>query len=133
MTSPLATVLEIAGAGSVLLFLALAGLIGLMYALTAARLSGSDTSAAGDADEAGDDTEASTAAAAQVQAAAEAEAEQERRRRAVALAVAVARARLTTQAARRTNRPGTDTPPEWRRIHRVRRLSMPKTRARGRA
>ena len=126
MTSPLAAVLEIAGVGSVLLFLALAGLIGLMYALTAARLPGTDASAAGDA---GDDAEASTAAAAQAQAAAEAEAEQERRWRAVVLAVAVARARLTAQAARRADH----TPPAWRNIHRGRRLSTPAARARRRA
>ncbi len=130
MTSPLAAVLEIAGVGSVLLFLALAGLIGLMYALTAARLPGTDASAAGDA---GDDAEASTAAAAQAQAAAEAEAEQERRRRAVVLAVAVARARLTAQAARRADRPAGHTPPAWRNIHRGRRLSTPAARARRRA
>ena len=134
MTSPLAAVLEIAGVGSVLLFLALAGLIGLMYALTAARLPGTDASAAGDAgDDAGDDAEASTAAAAQAQAAAEAEAEQERRRRAVVLAVAVARARLTAQAARRADRPAAHTPPAWRNIHRGRRLSTPAARARRRA
>lgn len=133
MTSPLAAVLEIAGVGSVLLFLALAGLIGLMYALTAVRLAGTSAAAADEVDDAGADAEPSTAVAAQAQAAAEAEAEQERRQRAVVLAVAVARARLTAQAARRADRPAAHTPPEWRSIHRVRRLSTPTARARRRA
>ena len=39
MSTGLQTVLEIAGIGTVLLFLALAGLVGLMYAVTSPRLS----------------------------------------------------------------------------------------------
>ena len=38
MSTGLQTVLEIAGIGTVLLFLALAGLVGLMYAVTSPRL-----------------------------------------------------------------------------------------------
>ena len=110
MSPQLEVVLEISAYGTVILFAALAGLIGLMYLLTAQRLfrPAPEPPAATGAGATGDT-------------------ERERQLRAVAVAVAVARAAteraslLTTAAA------------EWRRLHHTRRLSQPGTRARGRS
>ena len=146
MTSALQTVLEIAGVGSTLLFLALIGLIGLMYALTSPWLyrrlapssAGQPLAEAGAS--AGTEEEAAAAGAgarpeeevAATNARVEAEAEQDRRRRAVALAVAVACTRVE-RPARRGIPSAPEAPSEWRRVHRMRRLAKPRTRARARA
>ena len=154
MTPALDTVLPIAAIGSGLLFLALAGLIGLMYLLTSSWFHG-ESAVAGEAEEiageaaapheaasepaeAGGDVEAGgeTEADGDVEAASETEptgdaAEAERRRRAVVLAVtvAVARARLG-RSARRAPAGNSDTASEWRRTGRARRLSKLRRRAR---
>ena len=116
MLSQLETVLEISAYGTVILFAALAGLLGLMYLLTAqwpARAAqwlletvpGSEPATFGRIT----DTE------------------RERRLRAVAIAVAVARA----TAAPSPSVPDR-TPSQWRHAHLARRLSgqPPRTRAR---
>lgn len=148
MSPALQTVLEIAGVGSTLLFLALTGLIGLMYALTSPwlharltpRAAGEGTAqtdpGAGDAapgrigGASGDPPSAEEDAASRARE--EAEAELDRRLQAVALAVAVARAEIE-QASLRLPRPSIEPPSDWRRVHRLRRLSKPRARARTRA
>lgn len=148
MTPALDTVLPIAAVGSGLLFLALAGLIGLMYLLTSSWFHG-ESEAAGEAEEIAGEIPAPQEAApepaeagGEVEAASEAEpavdaegtggaAEAERRRRAVVLAVtvAVARARLG-RTPRRATVANSDTASEWRRAGRARRLSKLRHRAR---
>ena len=116
MLSQLETVLEISAYGTVILFAALAGLIGLMYLLTAqwpARAAqwlletvpGSEPATFGRITDV----------------------ERQRRFRAVAIAVAVARA--TAAPAPSVPDP---TPSQWRHAHLARRLSgrSPRTRAR---
>lgn len=114
MSPQLEVVLEISAYGTVILFAALAGLIGLMYLLTAQRL-----------------FRPAPEPPAETGAGATGDTERERQLRAVALAVAVAvavaraateRASLLTTAAA-----------EWRHLHHTRRLSQPGTRARGRS
>ena len=117
MTPEMQTVLEIAGVGSTLLFLALGGLVTLMYVLTSPHLYGGLRAEQRD--------EAATTKAAE-QARLEATAEQERQRRAVAIAVAVARARATRPA------PLEGDASAWRRIFRGQRLAQPSSRARAR-
>ncbi len=117
MTPELRTVLEIAGVGSTLLFLALGGLITLMYALTSPLLYGGFKLPGGSG---GGRTKAAE------RARLEAAAEQERQRRAGALAVAVARARAARPI------PLESDVPAWRRIHRAQRLGQPAERARPR-
>ena len=149
MSPALQTVLEIAGVGSTLLFLALTGLIGLMYALTSSWLherltprpagdaSGRTDPAVRDGGGAGARVEGvpgeppSAEEDAAGRAREEAEAELDRRLRAVALAVAVARAGVE-QASLRLRRPAFEPPSDWRRVHRLRRLSKPRARARTR-
>ena len=115
MSSELQAVLEIAAAGSTLLFAALAGLIGLMYVLTARwpgarRLATIRPDAAGlppstRRGEAPDDAT-----------------EEARRERVVALAVAAACAEQ--------ERPATvEGSSEWRRVHRARFMDRPSARA----
>ncbi|MCY4075061.1 MAG: hypothetical protein OXH04_06495 [Acidobacteria bacterium] len=110
MSPELQAVLEIAAAGSTLLFAALAGLIGLMYVLTApwtsTRRVTLRTEDAGLALEDGPEDRA----------------ERARRERAVALAVAVARAELERPAAAEGSS-------EWRRVHRTRLMDRPSARA----
>ncbi|MBM40712.1 MAG: hypothetical protein CL483_02155 [Acidobacteria bacterium] len=123
MTPQLETVLQISAIGTALLFMALAGLIGLMYLLTAqwlfkpAAVSSAaealESSAASDEPEPdGEDKE---------------EAERDRQRRAVAIAVALACAQAERPAALVTS---ADT--DWRRLHHTRRLNQPRSRARTR-
>ena len=117
MTPQLETVLQISAIGTALLFMALAGLIGLMYLLTAHGCTGvtpaADSSAASDEPEPdGEDKE---------------EAERDRQRRAVAIAVALACAQAERPAALVTS---ADT--DWRRLHHTRRLNQPRSRARTR-
>ncbi len=117
MTSQLQTVLEIAGVGTVLLFMALVGLVGLMYLLTmpwplgrSARPAEEESAPAEVVDESREE---------------EARAERDRQLRAVALAVAVACAeaeRPSTFLAEATS--------DWRRVHRSRRLGQRTARAR---
>ena len=117
MLSQLETVLEISAWGTVILFAALAGLLGLMYLLTAqwpARAArwlletvpGSEPATLGRVT----DTE------------------RERRLRAVAIAVAVARA-TDAPAAAVPDR----TPSQWRYVHLARRLGGQAPRARARS
>ena len=105
MSPELQAVLEIAAAGSTLLFAALAGLIGLMYVLTAPWGTRRSTLRAEDAHAGPGDR-----------------AERARRERAVALAVAVARAELERPAAGEGSA-------EWRRVHRTRLMDRPSARA----
>ena len=130
MSPQLATVLEIAAVGATLLFTALAGLIGLMYILTSpwprarrARPAGQPpTSTATALAETTDERPTAEEEAAQ-----EAE-ERDRQRRAVALAAAVACADSGRVAATVP-----EAPPEWRRLHRTRRLNQPRSRTRARS
>ena len=105
MSPELQAVLEIAAAGSTLLFAALAGLIGLMYVLTAPWGTRRPTLRAEDGRAGPGDR-----------------AERARRERAVALAVAVARAELERPAAGEGSA-------EWRRVHRTRLMDRPSARA----
>ncbi len=116
MTPEMRTVLEIAGVGSTLLFLALGGLVTLMYVLTSPLLHGFTLS--------GGSRAARTKAAEQARL--EAAAEQERQRQAVAIAVAVARARTVRGV------PHESDTSAWRRLHRAQRLAQPTERARAR-
>ncbi len=123
MTPQLETVLQISAIGTGLLFTALAGLIGLMYLLTAQWLfkpaAAPPESAPDEVDEAVED------AAADIED--EEEAERERQRRAVAIAVALACAQAE-QPPMLVTSAGTD----WRRLHHTRRLNQPRSRARTR-
>ena len=112
MSLEMLTVLWIAAVGSSLLFIALTGLVGLMYLLTAPRpfrRKGRPTPApnlvGGAADTDADDQE------------------RDRRRRAAAIAVAIACAERdsATLAA-------TDSPSNWRLMHRARQLAQSKVR-----
>jgi hypothetical protein len=102
MSSELQAVLEIAAIGSTLLFAALAGLIGLMYLLTAPqpRRGTILTQPLGSEDEA----------------------ERARRARAIAIAVAAAQAEVDRPA-------GSGGSTEWRHLHRARRMDQPSRRA----
>ena len=126
MSSALQTVIEIAGVGTTLLFLALAGLVGLMYSLTSPwlteRLSPSATT-----NTAQDESEERVLAAAE-QAKGEALSEADRQQRAVVLAVAVA---CATEELRLIHVPETSS--AWRRLHQTRRLSKRSSRQRARS
>ena len=121
MTPQLETVLEISAIGTALLFGALAGLIGLMYLLTGSWLFHRAAAPADDQDTLPvaelviDDTRA------------EEQEELDRQHRAVAVAVALACAH--------SERPAVvaETPSDWRRMHRTRRLGQPSARASVRA
>ena len=117
------TVLWISGVGTGLLFVALAGLIGLMYLLTSQTLFRPATVSA-DPAESEADVSPETEPADDHN---EEEEERGRQRRAVALAVALACAQaergpilLTAGAS------------HWRRLHHNRRLTQPRSRARTR-
>jgi len=121
MSAQLEAVLEISAYGTVILFAALAGLIGLMYMLTA-QWPGQATQwlleiAPGSASS---PTKPATEALA--------EAERDRRRRAVAIAVAVACA--TTQRAPVVLSTGESS---WRQMHHTRRLNQSTARTRTRS
>ncbi len=126
MSSALQTVLEIAGVGTILLFLALAGLVGLMYSLTSPwlteRLNPSATTSTAQ------DEEDQRILAAAEQAKEEAASEADRQQKAVALAVAVAIA-----TADRPLVHVLETSSAWRRLHQTRRLSQPASRQRARS
>ena len=128
MSPQLETVLQIAAVGAALLFAALAGLVGLMYLLTTPWPFGRQATPAGEPpppDSAvGAETEDPTA---EEEAAREAE-ERDRQRRAVAIAVAVAYAGTDRVTAAES-----DAPPEWRRLHRARQLTQPRSRTRARS
>ena len=119
MDSQLRTVLEIAGVGTLLLFMALVGLVALMYLLTAWPLR-RVTRRAKERQAADDRRDAIRALEKQ-----EEQAERDRQLRAVALAVAVARAEAELPAALLN-----DQISDWRRIHRSRRLGQVTRRAR---
>jgi hypothetical protein len=128
------TVLWISAVGGSLLFFALAMLVGLMYLLTAPwlfRIEGAGEPAVrrtkkrrfrkrGQEPE----PEAPPVAASEIESK---EAEQERRRRAAALAVATACA----EEGQMVSIP-TDTPSDWRHLHRARRLGRTLVRQRAR-
>lgn len=105
MASPLQTVMGIAGVGGLLLFAAIAGLVGLMYLLTSPLLTVRRTRTA---------TRVSTD---ESPVAAEDTDEPQRRRRAAALVVAVACAE-----ADRSPVFSADDSPSWRLLHRSSRL-----------
>jgi hypothetical protein len=122
MTPELDTVLDISAIGTGLLFVALAGLIGLMYLLTAPWLF--RTAPASSVE----DVEGEPLTAQRVDKLAEEEKERERQHHAVALAVAVA---CATTA--RTPAPATAPTSAWGSMHHTRRLSQPTSRARTRS
>jgi len=126
MSSALQTVIEIAGIGTTLLFLALAGLVGLMYALTSPwlteRLSPSATTKT-----AQNESEERVLAAAE-QAKEEALSEADRQQRAVVLAVAVACAAAELPLVHVP-----ETSSAWRQLHQTRRLSQRSSRQRARS
>jgi len=126
MSSALQTVIEIAGVGTALLFLALVGLVGLMYALTSPwlteRLSPSATT-----NTAQDESEERILAAAE-QAQEEVLSEADRQQRAVVLAVAVA---CASAELRLIHVPETSS--AWRRLHQTRRFSQRSSRQRARS
>ncbi len=121
MTPQLEAVLEISAIGTTLLFVALAGLIGLMYLLTAQALFSRGPVALPQSE----GQAAPTSTVGLVDDPDEEEEERERQRRAVALAVAIACAQsergpvvLDASAS------------DWHRLHHSRRLNQPRTRAR---
>jgi Na+-transporting methylmalonyl-CoA/oxaloacetate decarboxylase gamma subunit len=118
MTPQLEAVLEISAIGTALLFVALAGLIGLMYLLTAQWLFRPAPAP----------EEHEPPVAQRVDTRAEEEEERERQQHAVALAVAVACAGTEPTPALATA-PASG----WGRLHHTRRLSQPKARARMRS
>jgi len=122
MTPQLESVLEISAIGTALLFAALAGLIGLMYLLTAQWLFRPTPTPA--EPEAADDPPTADP----VDTRDEEEEEHERQHHAVALAVAVACAETEQPAALVTA-----TASGWSRLHHTRRLSQPRARARMRS
>ena len=127
MSSALQTVFEIAGIGTTLLFIALAGLIGLMYTLTSPWLYDRLNPSPPDAPVANSTTETRVhGAVTQVEQAAAAEAA--RQQRAVALAVAVACGTIDRPILRVV-----ETTSAWQRLHRTRRFSQPRQRARARS
>ena len=117
MTSQLQTVLEIAGVGTIILFMALVGLVGLMYLLTMPWPFGKSARPAEEA--------AAPAEVADELREQEAREERDRQLRAVVLAVAVACAE-----AERPSTFLTETTSDWRRVHRSRRLGQRTARAR---
>lgn len=120
MTAQMETVLWISGVGTGLLFIALLGLIGLMYLLTSEWMFRLAPVAATGADESSSESAGTDAADDHD----DEEEERERQRRAVALAVAIACAQaergpmLLTAAAS-----------DWRRLYHNRRLTQPRSRA----
>ena len=126
MSSGLQTVLEIAGVGTTLLFLALAGLIGLMYSLTSPWLTERLSPSATENTDQGEEGERVQAAAEHAKE--EALAEADRQQKAVALAVAVACA-----AVERPLGHVLETSAAWRRLHQTRRLAQPSSRQRARS
>ena len=119
MTPQLETVLGIAGVGTVLLFIALVVLVGLMYLLTVPWPFGRSTSPAEQ------ETAATAIADAKRKEEEEERAERDRQLRAVALAVAVACAGAEHSATSIT-----ETMSDWRLVHRSHRLGQQKARAR---
>ena len=115
MTANLESVLQISVTGTAILFSALAGLIGLMYLLTAPWLFEPP---------AADNLSSSEATSSQDGAGQESQA---RRRRAAALAVAVACASAT-----RPLPDASTSDSDWRRLHHSRRLGHVSPRARAR-
>ena len=116
MSPELGTVLQISAFGTLFLFAALAGLIGLMYLLTGSWLFHRAAAPAHDQDPAQE--------AELVDTRAEEQEELDRQHRAVALAVAVACAH--------SERPAVfvaESPSDWRRMHRARRLGQQRARA----
>jgi hypothetical protein len=134
MSLEMLTVLWIAAVGSSLLFIALSGLIGLMYLLTAPwpfRRKGRPRAANGFGEPRRSSNERSGAAPTPVVGAAGTEAsdpDRARRRRAAAIAVALACAERdgATLAA-------TDAPSNWRLMHRARQLAPSSVRQRVRS
>jgi hypothetical protein len=123
MTPELLTVLWIAAVGSSLLFIALGGLVGLMYLLTAPwpfRRQGRRQIRRG--------THRPVIAAGSPS---EAE-EGDRRRRAAAIAVALACSE-TERAPERTDWLAADSPSDWQLIHRARRLGQSRIRRQSRS
>ncbi|HCR00633.1 MAG TPA: hypothetical protein DIU48_14505 [Acidobacteria bacterium] len=123
MTPQLEAVFEISAIGTALLFVALAGLIGLMYLLTTQGLFSSGLATLPQAEE----QATPTSAVGLIDDPDEEEEERERQRRAVVLAVAIAcaqseRAPVVLAASAS----------DWHRLHHSRRLSQPRTRARPR-
>ena len=121
MTPQLEAVFAISAIGTTLLFIALAGLIGLMYLLTAQALFPSRSVALPQPEEQAEPTSAADL----VDAPDEEEEERERQRRAVALAVAIACAQ--SERAPVVLAPSAS---DWHRLHHSRRLNQPRTRAR---
>ncbi len=117
MQSQLQTVLEIAGVGTVILFMALVGLVGLMYLLTMPWPFGKSARPA--------EGTAAPAEVADELREQEAREERDRQLRAVVLAVAVACAE-----AERSSAFLNETTSDWRRVHRSRRLGQRTARAR---
>jgi hypothetical protein len=122
MTEQMETVLWISGVGTGLLFLALVGLIGLMYLLTAPWLFRPAPVAATP-----DASPPESGGTDPVDDRNEEEEERDRQRCAVALAVAIACAQ-----AERAPMLLTAVASDWRRLHHNRRLSQPRSRARTR-
>lgn len=131
MSLEMLTVLWIAAVGSSLLFIALSGLVGLMYLLTAPwpfRRKGRPRTAVanGFGEPRPSSNEPSRAAPDPVAGAAGAEAsdqDRDRRRRAAAIAVAIACAERDD-----TTLGATDAPSNWRLMHRARQLAQSKVR-----
>jgi hypothetical protein len=123
MTEQMDTVLWISGVGTGLLFIALAGLIGLMYLLTSQTLFRPAAVNADLAESAPEESSATDPVAEHN----EEEEERDRQRRAVALAVALACAQ-----AERGPMLLTSGASDWRRLHHNRRLTQPRSRARTR-
>ncbi len=118
MTSQLETVLEIAGVGTVLLFIALVALVGLMYLLTLPWPFGRSARPA-------EPEPVATEIADALREEEEERAEQDRQLRAVALAVGVACAEAERPATSITTAMS-----DWGRAHRSYRLGQQKARAR---
>ncbi len=117
MSSELLAVLEIAATGSTLLFAALAGLIGLMYLLTASWSGGRRAATIRP-----DAAALPGAAPRRPGFDPHDQDEQARRERAVAIAVAMAHAELERS-------PAVEGSSEWRRVHRARLMDRPSARA----
>lgn len=120
MTPQLLTVLWIAAVGASLLFIALGGLVGLMYLLTAPWPFSPRRRGRAHADR------QVPVIAAGVGSQSE---ERDRRRRAAAIAVAIACA----QTEDRTDLLTADWPSDWRLLHRARRLSQSRLRRKSRS
>lgn len=120
MTSQLQTVLEIAGIGTILLFIALVALVVLMYLLT---MPWPFVSSAKQAEDTSSPTTVNEELLEQ-----ESQKERDRQLRAVSLAVAVACAQADQNSAFLT-----ETRSDWRLLHRSRRLGQQQNRARVRS